>query len=363
MTTAPLRFGIWALVHGPRAAHQDPEEPYDASWERNRDLILAAEELGYDSTLIAQHTINPHQEDLDQLEAWSAAAAVAALTNRIEIIAAIKPYLYHPVVLAKLALGIENISRGRFAINLVNAWNRPELEKAGIGFPEHDARYAYGKEWISVVSRLMEGERLNFSGDHFNVSDYALRPTSLYRKRPAIYVGGESEPARDLVAGHGDVWFINGQPLDDVAGLIADVAARSRGSAPPLRFGLSAFVVARETREEAQAAHERLLSLAAKDAPMKAIQKKNTDPKVVMMQTMQKTPRVGSNGGTAAGLVGSYDEVAARIEAFHAAGIELFMLQFQPFEAEMRRFAEEIIPRVRARQSDGPSEKFVRSLR
>jgi alkanesulfonate monooxygenase len=82
-----------------------------------------------------------------------------------------------------------------------------------------------------------------------------------------------------------------------------------------------------------------------------------------MMQTMQKTPRVGSNGGTAAGLVGSYDEVAARIEAFHAAGIELFMLQFQPFEAEMRRFAEEIIPRVRARQSDGPAAKLAHSIR
>ena len=148
MTARPLRFGIWALVHGSRAAYQDPEEPYDASWERNRDLVLAAEKLGYDSTLIAQHTINPHQEDLDQLEAWSAAAAIAALTSRIEIIAAIKPYLYHPVVLAKLALGIENISRGRFAINLVNAWNRPELDKAGIGFAEHDARYAYGREWI-----------------------------------------------------------------------------------------------------------------------------------------------------------------------------------------------------------------------
>jgi alkanesulfonate monooxygenase len=361
MTSAPLRFGIWALVHGPRAAHQDPEEPYDASWERNRDLILAAEDLGYDSTLIAQHTINPHQEDLDQLEAWSAAAAIGALTSRIEIIAAIKPYLYHPVVLAKLALGIENISRGRFAINLVNAWNRPELEKAGIGFPEHDARYAYGREWISVVSRLMAGERLNHSGDHFNVSDYALRPTSLYRKRPAIYVGGESEPARELVAAHGDVWFINGQPLDDVAGLIADVAARPRGSAPPLRFGLSAFVIARETREQAQAAYQRLLDLAARDAPMKAIQKQNTDPKVVMMQTMQKTARVGSNGGTAAGLVGSYDEIAARIEAFHAAGIELFMLQFQPFEAEMQRFAHEIIPRVRARQSTGLSARLAQS--
>ncbi len=350
--THPLRFGIWALVHGPRAAHQDPEEPYDASWERNRDLVLQAEALGFDSTLVAQHTINPHQEDLDQLEAWSAAAALAALTSRIEIIAAIKPYLYHPVVLAKMALGIENISCGRFAINLVNAWNRPELERAGIGFAEHGERYAYGREWISVVSQLLQGERLTHQGRYFDVQDYALRPKDLYRARPRIYVGGESEPARALVADHGDVWFINGQPLDDVASLIRDVAARPRGAAPSLRFGLSAFVIARPTAEEAEAAHQRLLVLAEKDAPMKVIQKQNTDPKVVMMQTMQKSARLGSNGGTAAGLVGSYEEVADRIIDFHAAGIELFMLQFQPFEAEMKRFAEEVIPRVRQRQRD-----------
>jgi alkanesulfonate monooxygenase len=346
MSVRPIRFGVWAPVHGPRAAHHDPEEPYDASWERNRRLVLEAEALGYDSTLIAQHTINPHQEDLDQLETWTSASALAALTSRIEIIAAIKPYLFHPVVLAKMALQIENISQGRFAINLVNAWNKPELEKAGIGFAEHDDRYAYGNEWISVVSRLISGERVTHKGENFDVRDYALRPKDLYRNRPAIYVGGESEPARGLVAAHGDVWFINGQPLTDVAGLIADVAARPR-QGRALRFGLSAFVIARETDEEAETAHKRLLTLAADDAPMRAIQRANTDPKVVMMQTMQKTPRVGSNGGTAAGLVGSYDSVAARIREFHAAGIELFMLQFQPFEAEMRRFAEEVFTRVR----------------
>jgi alkanesulfonate monooxygenase len=346
----PLRFGVWAPVHGPRAAHRDPEEPYDASWERNRKLVLEAEALGYDSTLVAQHTINPHQEDLDQLETWTSASALAALTSRIEIIAAIKPYLFHPVVLAKMALQIENISRGRFAINLVNAWNRPELDKAGIGFAEHDERYAYGSEWISIVSRLVSGERVTHKGAHFDIRDYALRPNDLYRSRPAIYVGGESEPARHLVAEHGDVWFINGQPLSDVARLIADVAARPRRG-KPLRFGLSAFVVARATDEEAEAAHQRLLALAAEDAPMRAIQRANTDPKVVMMQTMQRSPRVGSNGGTAAGLVGSYEKIAHRINEFHRAGIELFMLQFQPFEAEMRRFAEEIFPRIGRKDS------------
>ncbi len=343
---AGIRFGIWALVHGSRAALQDPEEPYDASWERNKALVQEAEHLGYDSTLIAQHTINPHHAPNDQLEAWTASAALAAVTSRIEIITAIKPYLYHPVVLAKMALQIEHISRGRFALNLVNAWNMPELEKAGIGFAPHDERYAYGREWISVVAPLMRGETVSFRGQYFDVRDYTLRPADPYRARPCIYVGGESDPARSLVADHGDVWFINGQPLADVLALIADVGSRPR-SGPPLRFGLSAFVIARDTDVEARAALDRLFALAALDAPIRAVQRANTDPYSVMAQTMAKTPRVGSNGGTAAGLVGSYETVAAGIRAFHDAGIELFMLQFQPFEAEMRRFAAEVMPRVR----------------
>jgi alkanesulfonate monooxygenase len=348
MSTLPPRFGVWALVHGSRAALQDPDEPYDASWARNKALVLEAERLGYDSVLVAQHTINPHNPDFDQLEAWTASAALAALTGRIEIIAAIKPYLYHPVVLAKMAQQIEHISGGRFALNLVNAWNRPELERAGIGFAEHDARYAYGREWITVVDALLRGERTRFHGEHFNVDDYLLRPADPYRERPRIYVGGESEPARQLVADKGDVWFINGQPLQDVQALIADLRARTRPTAyAPLRFGLSAFVIARETDEEAAHHLDHLFALAAKDAPLREQQKSNIDPKAVMFQTFAQTPRVGSNGGTAAGLVGSYDTVAERLAGFHRAGIELFMLQFQPFERDMRSFAEEVVPRVR----------------
>src|SRR6202142_2317298 len=186
MTPPPIRFGIWALVHGSRAALQDPDEPYDASWERNRRLILEAEALGFDSTLVAQHTINPHHAPADQLEAWTASAALAGLTERIEIITAIKPYLYHPVVLAKMATQIEEISHGRFAINLVNAWYKPEFERAGIPFSEHDARYDYGREWITIVRALMVGERVDFHGEHFAIDGYQLRPTGRYRPRPVV---------------------------------------------------------------------------------------------------------------------------------------------------------------------------------
>ncbi len=107
-------------------------------------------------------------------------------------------------------------------------------------------------------------------------------------------------------------------------------------------------MIARETEAEAQAAYERLLTLGAKDAPLRSTKRPDVDPNVVMYQTTAKSPRVGTNGGTAAELVGSYDQVAERIAAFHHAGIEMFLLQFQPFEAEMRRFAHEVMPRAKA---------------
>src|SRR6201986_5181924 len=349
--THPLRLGIWALVHGNRAALNDPEEPYDASWDRNRRLVLEAEALGYDCTLIAQHTANPHRDDLDQLEAWTSAAALAALSSRIEIITAIKPMLYNPVVLAKMALQIEHISKGRFAINLVNAWNRREIVNAGMPFLEHDERYAYGSEWLTVVEALMRGERVNYDGKHGHVEDYVLLPKDSFRRRPRIYVGGESEPARVLSAAQADVWFINGQPLNDVAALIADVSGRPRTGdriGDPLRFGLSAFVIAWETQAEADAAYPRLLALAAQDEDVRSFVKANTDEKVVMRKTLAKFERVGTNGGTAAGLVGDYDTVAERIIQFHKAGIETLLMQFQPFENEMRRFARHVMPRLKS---------------
>jgi alkanesulfonate monooxygenase len=343
--TNPLRIGIWALVHGNRAALNDPLEPYDASWRRNRGLVLEAESLGYDCVLVAQHTMNPHHTDLGQVEAWTASAALAAETRRIEIIAAIKPMLYHPIVLAKMAMQIEEISQGRFAINLVNAWNRKEIEDAGLVFREHDERYAYGAEWLRVVERLMRGEVVNHQGRHFQIRDYVLRPAAASRARPCIYVGGESPPARDLVAAQADVWFINAQPLECVQALIDDVRARPREGAP-VRFGLSTFVIARETEEEAQDEFRRLLALAKQDAEIKAYVKANTDPAVAMRKTQAQYETVGTNGGTAGGTVGSYEQVAARIAQFHAAGIDTLLTQFQPFEPEMRRFAEHVMPRL-----------------
>jgi alkanesulfonate monooxygenase len=341
------RFGIWALVSGATGSLFHPDDPPDASWERNRRLVTQAEALGFDSTLVAQHLFHVRDDERDQLETWTACAALAAITERIEIIAAIKPALFHPAVLAKMATQIEEISRGRFAINFVNAWFKPEFERAGIPFAEHDQRYAYGAEWLRVVRALTAGDTVRFAGRHFTLDGMKLRPAGRHRPRPLIYAGGESEPARALAAELADVWFLNGQSLDRIAALIADARARPRSGAA-LRFGMSAFVIARDTDADAAAAHAAALDLARQDAPLLARTLAAADPANVMFKPLGtgEAPQVGTNGGTAAGLVGSYDDVAARICAFYRAGVELFMLQFQPFEAEMHRFAAEIRPRV-----------------
>lgn len=340
------RFGVWAPVYGTWGAKTHPNDPVDASFARTRDVVLRAEAAGFESVLLAEHIVNPSSADTPVLETWTSAAALAEATSTIEIIAAVKPLLFHPGVLAKLALGIDDISGGRFAINLVSAWFEPEMGALGIDMPPHDERYALSAEWLAVVRALWSGGRLDHRGNRFRLDGLELLPPPVVPGGPTVYFGGESEPARELAAASADVFFINGRAFAETVQVIDDLRRRRRERAP-LRFGLSAFVIARPTEEEANAELDGLLALSAVDDRSRVVQ--GTDPAVAMMKVNAGVPRIGTNGGTLAGLVGSYDQVADRIGAFNEAGIELFMLQFQPLEPELERFAEEVLPRVRAR--------------
>lgn len=347
---APVRFGVWAPVYGTWGGRQDAAHPPDAGYARTRDAIRLAEASGFSSVLLAEHVVNPSSPGSAVLETWTAAAALAEATAQLEIIAAVKPLLFHPGVLAKLALGIDQISGGRFAINLVSAWFRPEMAHLGIEMPPHDERYAYSAEWLQIVRALWRGEPVSHRGPRFAIDELQLVPNAVRPEGPTVYFGGESEAARALAAAAADVFFINGRALSETADLIADLRARPREGAP-LRFGLSAFVIARPDAEQAQAELERLLALSALDDRSSVVA--GTDPAVAMMKVNAGVPRVGTNGGTLAGLVGSYDEVAERIDAFTQAGIELLMLQFHPLEDELARFGAEVIPRVRSRAAAG----------
>jgi alkanesulfonate monooxygenase len=132
------RFGVWAPVYGNHGARNHPADAPDASYRRNRNLIVRAEQAGFDATLVAQHVLHPSNTEDDVLETWSTLAALAEATSRIELIGAIKPLPINPLVFAKIAGNIADISRGRLSINLVSGWFLPELEALGLQVPDHD---------------------------------------------------------------------------------------------------------------------------------------------------------------------------------------------------------------------------------
>ena len=338
MTTP--RFGVWAPVYGNHGAHQHPHDAPDASYRRTRSLLLRAERAGFDSTLLAEHVIHPSNTEDDVLETWSTIAALAEATSHIELIGAVKPLLFNPLVFAKIAANIADIADGRLAVNLVTGWFLPELEGLGLDPLDHDDRYAYSREWLGIVAELWAGKHVPIGNRGGQPA--LIRPTPV--NPPVLYVGGESEPGRALAAERADVFFINGRPFAETVQVIGDLRARGRDGAP-LRFGLSAFVIARETEAEAIAELAYLQSLA--DAESRPEISGGTDPKTQMYKVLSDTKRIGSNGGTLAGLVGSHGQVIERIQAFQEAGVELFMLQFQPIEAELDRFADKIIPHFR----------------
>ena len=153
-----------------------------------------------------------------------------------------------------------------------------------------------------------------------------------------------SAQGRALAAANTDVFLMNGRPLDQLPAIIADVRARPRPLPAPLAFGMSAFVIARKTRAEAEKEFNRLLELSRADDLSELFGK--ADPQAAMFKLNTDLPVVGTNGGTASGLVGSYDEVAEGMARFERAGIDTFMLQFQPIESELDRFVAEVVPRL-----------------
>ena len=174
--TAP-RFGVWAPVYGNHGARLHPDDAPDASYRRTRDLLLRAERAGFDSTLLAEHVIHPSNTEDDVLETWSTIAALAEATSRIELIGAVKPLLFNPLVFAKIAANIADIADGRLAVNLVTGWFLPELEGLGLDPLDHDDRYAYSREWLGIVTEL-------WAGKHVPIGDRGGQP-ALVRPMPA----------------------------------------------------------------------------------------------------------------------------------------------------------------------------------
>jgi FMNH2-dependent dimethyl sulfone monooxygenase len=338
-----MRYGYWLPVFGGWLRNVE-DEGMEATWEYASRLARRSEEIGFDLTLIAELNLNDIKGvDAPALDAWSTAAALAAVTKRLELMVAVRPTFHSPALLAKQAANIDHIAGpGRLSLNVVSSWWADEAKKYGVHFEQHDDRYARTAEWLEVINEMWKRDHFSFSGNYYQVEDSILQPKPLSQPRPVIYAGGESEAARELISEHCDAFVMHGDPPDRIHSKIADMSERrEKKGLGPLSFGVAAYSIVRDTEREAQKELERITDVKQCAAGYENYQQWLAGTKLDQHVSLEDYSV--SNRGLRSGLVGTPGQVAERIAEFEAAGVDLLLLQCSPQFEEMERFAESVI--------------------
>lgn len=343
-----MKFGYWMPVFG-GWLRNIPDERMEASWQYVRDLTRRSEETGWDLSLIAELNLNDIKGvDRPALDAWSTAAALAAVTSTIELMVAVRPNFHQPALFAKAAANIDNIAGGRLALNVVSSWWADEAVQYGLQFDQHDDRYARTSEWLEVVDGLWTSERFTFEGERYRLSNAICEPKPVRKPRPTIYAGGESEAAKMMIARLCDAYVMHGDPLPAIKPKIADMNdRRDRIGKPAMQFGMAAFAIVRDSEIEASRELERITQLPA--TPPKGFDNFDQWLSGTQLERELKIQEYSvSNRGLRPNLVGTPEQVRERIEEYEAAGLDLLLLQMSPQAEEMDRFAEQVITPMRA---------------
>ena len=345
-----MRFGYWMPVFGGWLRNVD-DEGMEATWAYTRRLARRSEELGFDLTLVAELNLNDIKGiEAPSLDAWSTAAALAAVTDTLELMVAVRPTFHSPALLAKQAANIDWISGGRLSLNVVSSWWATEARQYGVQFDEHDRRYERTAEWLSVVDGMWREPVFSFAGEFYQVEDAVLEPKPLQRPRPRLYAGGESPAAKALISEKCDAWLTHGDPPEVIARKVADMRERrERHGLEPMTFGAAGYSVVRPTERAAQAEVRRITDVRQNARGYSNYQDWISNTQLERRVSLEDYSV--SNRGLRAGLVGTPEQVAERILEFERAGLDLLLLQLSPQLEEMERFGCEVIARYQRRRS------------
>jgi dimethylsulfone monooxygenase len=244
-----MRFGYWMPIFG-GWLRNIRDEGMPVAWPYVRDLAVASEQDGFDLSLIAELNLNdikgPREPSLD---CWTLAPAVAAVTSTLELMLAVRPNYHSPALTAKALSTLDLIAPGRVALNVVSSWWKDEAAQYGAPFDVHDARYARTEEWLAVVSALLREATVSHSGPLYQLDSAVLEPKP--SRLPPVYMGGESPRAKEVIAARADAYVMHGDAPETIAAKVADLSARRAAAAlPPLEFGVSGYVICRETEAE-----------------------------------------------------------------------------------------------------------------
>lgn len=316
-------------------------------------IAQAVDRLGYSGVLLPTGVACE--------ESFVTAAALAAKTEKLQFLVAIRPGTASPAYYARLATTLDRISNGRLLLNIVVGGSPAELAGDGIHL-EHDERYAHAEEFFTVFEELLDKGTASFDGKYIKATNARLGFPSVQNPRPPLYFGGSSDAGIDFSVGRVDKYLTWGEPPAQVAEKVAKVrkAAAERGR--EVTFGIRLHFIVRETDEEAWEAAERLIRHLDDDTIREAQERFVHESDSVGQKRMaalhggrrdklEVSPNLWAGiglvrAGAGTALVGSPKTVAARLREYQELGIDTVIGSGYPHLEEAYRVAELLFPEL-----------------
>ncbi|MEV7553237.1 dimethylsulfone monooxygenase SfnG [Amycolatopsis sp. NPDC089917] len=352
----PLKFAYWVPNVSGGLVTSDIEQRTDWGYEYNRELAVLAENSGFEYAL-SQVRYTASYGAAYQHESTGFSLALLLATQRLKVIAAIHPGLWHPGVLAKFIASADVISGGRAAVNVVSGWFKDEFTGLGEPWLEHDERYRRSEEFIRVVKELWTNDHAEFAGDFYRIHDFDIKPKPVGRPHPEIFQGGNSTAARKLAGRVSDWYFSNGKDFDGFSEQVGEVRGYAAENDHAVRFGLNGFVIARETESAAKAVLREIVEKANADAVegfRNAVKQAggSTSDKKGMWADSEFKDLVQYNDGFRTGLIGTPEQIADRAIEYKKRGANLLLLGFLHYLEDVEYFGKHVLPVIRAKEAD-----------
>lgn len=346
-----VKFAYWVPNVSGGLVVSTIEQRTDWSLEYNQQLARTAEAAGFDYALSQIRFTTGYGAEY-QHESVSFSQALLHATTKLKVLAAILPGPWHPAVVAKQLATIDHISNGRIAINVVSGWFKGEFTAIGEPWLEHDERYRRSKEFIQALKGIWTQDNFTFKGDFYRFNDYTLSPKPVQKPHPEIFQGGSSRAARDNAASVSDWYFTNGNTPENLKAQIDDIRAKAAANNHRVRIGVNAFVIARDTEEEAKAVLDDIIRHAHVEAvhafgdAVKQADKASPEGEGNWAKSTFED-LVQYNDGFRTNLIGTPQQIAERIVALKAIGVDLVLAGFLHFIEEVEYFCQRVLPLVR----------------
>jgi dimethylsulfone monooxygenase len=353
-TTHPddaVKFAYWVPNVSGGLVVSKIEQRTDWSLEYNQRLAQTAERAGFEYAL-SQIRFTAGYGAEYQHESVSFSQALLQSTTKLKVLAAILPGPWHPAVVAKQIATIDHISNGRIAINVVSGWFKGEFTAIGEPWLEHDERYRRSNEFIRALKGIWTQDNFTFKGDFYRFNDYTLQPKPVQKPHPEIFQGGSSRAARDNAASVSDWYFTNGNTPENLKAQIDDIREKAARNNHKVRIGVNAFVIARDTEEEAKAVLDDIIRNADKEAvqafggAVKEAGKSSPEGEGNWAKSTFED-LVQYNDGFRTNLIGTPQQIAERIVELKSIGVDLVLAGFLHFIEEVEYFGQKVLPLVR----------------